>query len=633
MEQELERLRALREQLIAAAAQVGASELPVSEKSRRIDKINFEIDDIDVVFMDHAASEINAAARALVAATEEAARDVLGKVLDGLAAEVAAIREDVLRIIRDITPDPVALAPNVNPTPALVDPVSDDPVLLRRTEGTRAVYGHLVRAMQSALSNAGFDTQGIDMILGNDTSRALLAWRASLGKSTLDAIITRDEFAQLTGQGEVDLFDLCAQATASFEGHGFGKIVGDFDGAVMTWGYHGYTLKYGHLQAVLQRIEDQGPQTLNAVFGAPRAAQLRQMLALPLEDQLDWARQTVLDGQNNVKSDWHSQFADLGEQDAARTAMLAHSRAVFWNAKAVPQASLMELKEPLSLGMLFDAAIQQGGASNATVAKVQAAKAGNPSITEMSLRSVLAKALRDQLSSSKWADDVFARRRAFISGRGKVHGVNYDLGYWGFFASEDENEGRIVLPRLPAITAMPAVLPGQQSFVDFFNANIRPATPNFEAKELLYRGGSNGSGACQNLNSDPPEELWQNAVSLTILLQAIRIEFGAPVRISSCYRSPEYNTCIGGAARSQHMQFTAADITIADAKTSLSWYKKILDMRNRGIFTGVSFNVISIAINAFLRPQRSDLGKLLGQPSNGRWRNGQIVLVPHLSSS
>jgi len=47
----------------------------------------------------------------------------------------------------------------------------------------------------------------------------------------------------------------------------------------------------------------------------------------------------------------------------------------------------------------------------------------------------------------------------------------------------------------------------------------------------------------------------------------------------------------------------------------------------------MSFNVISIAINAFLRPQRSDLGKLLGQPSNGRWRNGQIVLVPHLSSS
>ena len=586
MEQELERLRALREELIAAAAQVGASELPVSDKTRRIEEINFEIDDIDVAIMDHAASEINAAARALVAETEAAARDVLGKVLDGLAAEVAAIREDVLRIIRDITPDPVAVVPNVAPTPALVNPVSDDPVLLRRTEGTRAVFGHLVRAMQNALNNEGFDTKGIDMILGDDTSKALLAWRASTGKSTLDAIITKNEFAQLTGQGELDLFDLCAQATASFEGHGFGKIVGDFDGAVMTWGYHGYTLKYGHLQAVLQRIENQGPQTLDAIFGAARAAQLRQMLTLPREGQLEWARQNVLDGQNQIKSDWHSQFADLGEQETARTAMLAHSREAFWDAMAVPQANLMGLEEPLSLGMLFDAAIQQGGASNATVAMVRAAKAENPNVTEMSLRSVLAKALRDQLSNSKWADDVFARRRAFISGRGKVHGVNYDLGYWGFFASVDENESRIILPRLPTITAMPSVLPGQQGFIDFFNANIRPATPNFEAKELLYRGGSNGSGACQNLNSDPPEVLWQNAVALTKLLQAIRIEFGAPVRISSCYRSPAYNTCIGGAARSQHMQFTAADITIADGKTPLSWYKKILDMRNSGIFTG-----------------------------------------------
>jgi hypothetical protein len=586
MEEELEKLNALRDELIAAAAEVGASDLSASEKGRRIEDINFAIDDIDVVLMDHAASEINAVARALVAATKEAGRDVLGKVLKGLAAEVAIIREDVLRIIRDITPDPVVVPPNTDPTPALVNPVSDDPVLLRRTEGTRAVFGHLVRGLQTALNNSGFDTQGVDMILGGDTAKALLAWRANSGKSTLDAIITKDEFAQLTGQHNVDLFDLCAQATASFEGHGFGKIVGDFDGAVMTWGYHGYTLKYDHLQAVLRRIEAQGKQTLDSVFGAVRASELRHMLALSLEGQLVWARQNVLDGQNKIKSDWHSQFADLGEQGAARLAMLAHSREAFWDAKAVPQASLMGLAEPLSLGMLFDAAIQQGGASNATVAIVRAARAANPNVTEMTLRSVLAKALRSQLSNSKWADDVFARRKTFISGRGKVHGANYDLGYWGFFASHDENEGRIIVPRLPTITGMPATLPGQQNFVDFFNVNIRPGTPDFEAKELLYRGGSNGSGACQNLNTDPPKELWQNAAALTKLLQAIRNEFGAPVRISSCYRSPAYNTCIDGAERSQHMQFTAADITIADGKSPLSWYKKILKMRNNGVFIG-----------------------------------------------
>ncbi|WP_299614609.1 D-Ala-D-Ala carboxypeptidase family metallohydrolase [uncultured Tateyamaria sp.] len=586
MDEELRRLQALRDELIAAAAEVGQSALTPAEKARRISEINFEIDDIDVVMMDHAATQINATSQAVVAATEAAGRNVLGKVLDGLSAVVASIREDVQRIIRDITPDPVAVIPNTAPTPAIVNPVADDPVMLRRSSGTRAVYGHLVRAMQNALSNAGFSTNGVDMIFGDDTANALLAWRASTGRSTLDAIITKNEFTDLTGQDEVDLFDFCAQATASFEGHGFGKIVGDFDGAVMTWGYHGYTLKFGHLQAVLDRIEAKGPQTLDAVFGSERASQVRQMLQMPLQGQLDWARQNVLDGQSKIRSDWHTQFADLGEQESARTAMLEHSREAFWDGIAVPQATLMGLHEPLSLGMLFDAAIQQGGASNSTLEKVKAARAANPNATEMSLREVLAKALRAQLSNSKWADDVFARRRAFISGRGKVHSVNYDLGAWGFFASDDENEGRIIPPRLPEITQMPAIQPSQRSFAQFFEDEIQSHAPNFSATELLYPGGGNAAGACKGLNTDPPEDLWQNAVALSKLLQAIRDEFGAPLRISSCYRSPEYNSCIGGASRSQHMRFTAADITIANGNTPLTWYNKILEMRNRGIFSG-----------------------------------------------
>lgn len=587
MEQEFAKLEALRTDLINAMAQIGASDLGAAEKAKQIEIANLEIDKIEILQMDLAATEINNAARAVVAAKIKASQDVLSKILKGLQAEVTAIRDDVQKIIRDITPDPVDLAPNANPTPALINPVADDPVLLRRTDGTRAIYGHLVRQVQLALRNGGFETQGIDMIFGDDTADALLAWRASTGKSALEAILTRADWTELTNGKEPDLFDISAQATAAFEGHGFGKIVGDFDGAVMTWGYHGYTLKFGHLQAVLNLIEGEGPDTLNAVFGDDRASKLRDMLAMgSINDQIDWARTTVLDANNAIKDDWHGQFADLGEQAVTRTAQLAHSRKTFWEGMAVPQAAAMGLKEPLSLGMLFDAAIQQGGASKVTVKTVQDARAADPAITEMSLRAVLAQALRDQLSNTDWADDVFARRKTFISGRGKVHGANYDLGYWGFFASHDENEGRIITPRIPTITNMPAATPAQQSFVDFFAAEIAPHAPNFSAAELLYRGGSNGAGDCAGLNTDPPEELWQNAIALTKLLQAIRQEFGAPVRISSCYRSPAYNTCIGGATGSQHKQFTAADITIADGNTALSWHKRILAMQNAGVFVG-----------------------------------------------
>jgi len=587
MEQEFARLEALRAELIDTISQIGASALGAAEKATRIEAANLEIDKIEILQMDLAATQINAATKALVAAKIAASRDVLSKILDGLQAGVAAFRDDVQRIIRDITPDPEPVEPNTDPTPALVNPVADDPVLLRRTEGTRAVYGHLVRRMQLALRSGGFDTQGIDMIFGDDSEKALLAWRASTGRPAIDAILTRQDWAALIGPPEPDLFDLCAQTTAAFEGHGFGKIVGDFDGAVMTWGYHGYTLKFGHLQVVLKRIEEAGPETLNAVFGNERANGLRTMLAMgSIDDQTTWARNNVLKADGTIDDEWHRLFDDLGEQEVTRTAQLAHSRAAFWNGKAVPQAAKMGLTEPLSVGMLFDAAIQQGGASTATVKAVNDARAQNPAITEMSLREVLAKGLRDQLSDSKWADDVFARRKVFISGRGKVHGANYDLGYWGFFASSDENEGRIVTPRIPTINNLAPAAPAQQSFVDFFNAHVRPQAPNFSAEELLYRGGSNGSGSCAGLNTDPPQELWQNAIPLTLLLQAIREEFGAPVRISSCYRAEAYNTCIGGVKESQHKKFTAADITIADGNTALSWHKRILKMQNDGVFRG-----------------------------------------------
>ena len=49
---------------------------------------------------------------------------------------------------------------------------------------------------------------------------------------------------------------------------------------------------------------------------------------------------------------------------------------------------------------------------------------------------------------------------------------------------------------------------------------------------------------------------------LVDLLEAIRFHFGKPVIINSGYRTPSYNSKIGGAKESQHMFGTAADIHI-----------------------------------------------------------------------
>lgn len=56
------------------------------------------------------------------------------------------------------------------------------------------------------------------------------------------------------------------------------------------------------------------------------------------------------------------------------------------------------------------------------------------------------------------------------------------------------------------------------------------------------------------------------APRLVMVLQTIRDHFGSAVTISSGYRTPQYNTKVGGVAHSQHCYGTAADITVKGQK-------------------------------------------------------------------
>jgi uncharacterized protein YcbK (DUF882 family) len=53
---------------------------------------------------------------------------------------------------------------------------------------------------------------------------------------------------------------------------------------------------------------------------------------------------------------------------------------------------------------------------------------------------------------------------------------------------------------------------------------------------------------------------------LVQILQAIRNHFGQPVTINSGYRTVSHNKKVGGAAYSQHIYGTAADIVVAGVK-------------------------------------------------------------------
>lgn len=534
-----------------------------------------------------AADEISAGASKVSKAAVNAEKKRIENTLAALGKKAAKAIAHVQTMLREFEPKPVAAGEPVEvPDPPVVEePVVNDPIVMRRTSTGHVVFGHLVREMQSALNEAnlpGAPDLTLDMQFGPNSTKALLKWHEAT-KTRDEAAVSVSEWMTLTGDKVPDLFDFCAQVTAAFEGHGFTKAVGDFDGAVATWGYHGFTLKYGHLQNVLKRTEKAQPGILKASFGADAAKALKDMLKMSLKDQIAWGKANLLDNGKMLKS-WRDGFENLGNQAACRAAQLAYSRSEFWEKIALPQVELLGVKEALSHAILFDTAIQQGGLNKKRMALVKKAMSANPGMSEEDIRAEIAKAAQSGMSSGGFRDDVKSRRETFVDGTGRVHGKTYNLSSWGLVAAFDEQETEFADATDPAET--PVELQDADNFTDFFEQNIKLIAPNFSASEFLTAGASNAPGGkCAGKNTPPPKSLWPRAVDLAKVLQEFRNRVGKAVRVHSMYRSPAYNDCIGGAKKSQHKEFRAADISVAGMKPSE--LRKIMEkIRKDGVFRG-----------------------------------------------
>lgn len=101
---------------------------------------------------------------------------------------------------------------------------------------------------------------------------------------------------------------------------------------------------------------------------------------------------------------------------------------------------------------------------------------------------------------------------------------------------------------------------------------------HFSSDECLYLGASNGR---HKNNHVPAKNLWPNFWPTIEIADEVRGRIAKSLRISSAYRSPEYNKSVGGARNSQHVQFRAIDIS-APKSTLKSLYKELLAMRKEG---------------------------------------------------
>ena len=293
----------------------------------------------------------------------------------------------------------------------------------------KGVRGEIVRKLQRRLTDLGFDPKGVDGDFGDATREAVQVFRASIG---LEATGTIDvpTWQQLMGVPIPSVAERSLQLTAAFEGHGFTLARGNWDGAGVTWGIIGFTLKFGSLSAILREIHRRDPELLRQAFGN-KTAELLQVLRAPRAEQLAWADSiSVPPRKIHLAQPWRSAFKRLGEIEEAQAVQLERAISGYY-VPALRTASELELQTELGVALCFDIHVQNGSVKPSARAQITRELEEHPVLaSEQELRVIVANAVADH-GRPPFQEDVRARKLTIATGAGKVHGRTYLVRNWG----------------------------------------------------------------------------------------------------------------------------------------------------------------------------------------------------------
>jgi hypothetical protein len=225
------------------------------------------------------------------------------------------------------------------------------------------------------------------------------------------------------------ILDRCLQLTADFEGHGFQKLVGNFDGAGLTWGIIGFTLQHGELQQILAEVQQNHPALFAQAFGNLQDELIR-VLGQSRSEQLDWAERISTGSKKyRVEPRWEQAFATLGMFPEVQAIQLQRVNK-YWDI-AIRDVGRFGLETDMGLALCFDIAVQNGGIDFASEERrIKRWLDDNPGASERDRRVRIADVVAEN-SRPQYVEDVRQRKRTIATGEGEVHRARYATRDWG----------------------------------------------------------------------------------------------------------------------------------------------------------------------------------------------------------
>lgn len=299
---------------------------------------------------------------------------------------------------------------------------------MSRTLLAKGSRGALVATVQRSLLAKRFYNDVTDGVFGRGTENAASQFQSSIGVQA-SGKIDEATWTALVEQPVPTVWERCLQLTAAFEGHNYVVLAGNFDGAGLTWGIIGFTLKAGELAGIVREAHDRDPQLVRGPFG-DHADKLLDMMRAPADVQMAWADEiSVRPRKVRVAEPWASCFAQFGNQADVQAIQVRRAYEKYF-VPAKVTAQRVGLHSELGVSLCFDIHVQNGGIKAKAKKAIDAGRPGLPSGDEHALRALIANAVADS-ARRQYQADVRARKLCIATGDGVVHGAKFALDNWG----------------------------------------------------------------------------------------------------------------------------------------------------------------------------------------------------------